>query len=1382
MKWSTWILFVLSLSLLITAGVMVTRQSKTTPEDFFAGIEKRVAEGRYDREQAIMNLDQVLAEAVDAGDSDLAVRVQLRRGRVLMDVGSFERARADLAAVAALRPGDPSVENDLVELEARSGNYRAARDRVAQIIQRDPQSASARVTLGRLHRAAADRSTQLAIDAVSRTLVTEDEERATGILRRSAALDPSDPRRVALAHELGELLTASDDALLENALVSVDQACTDLAAARDAFAESLQFGTEPEAVAGLIDLYERAGQSGLAVDLATSTIRGPAMKGNVTFARTLLKSLVGLGRLRYASDLASSWTKKVGDMDAEFAQECCEVLWRTRRWEELVGATEVLRTTGDTQQINVANLYRGLAFVELKLWNEGRQFLLLFAKPNDPDPFPKAHAVAWKYLARVYREQSNAIEERQSLEQFVKLDPDSDGEAWLRLAELDLTSRNTGLRMPEMRFAIGMSLLPHRTAELLPRWHEIGAMELRSIGLDIEAARTDLQHGKVWTPGPDAGPYEFYRLAQMHAEEGDYLQAGARVRSLLDLVPGFVPALDLGVEIFGAQEKNRDRMQMLVERVRRGGRTPAIDAVLRSLPLNEQRPADLLALMRADPDRTGRLVLAEDLARRGRPGEALDLIKNLPPEQLGDEGRLLLARAYLDRREPVRALGILAPMGSALYPLPGGIEALVRAAACSGDRPRLEALSQSLAQHLALGPNSDAGPWTLPRARALRIVDNLLAAGDGTAALPLLEGLDGTPKLRGGDVTVRLVACAVLRGDLDAAHAALDRAMAFDTGGAAEYVALLLAAHEGRNAELRGLAGNVSTSGFPGTPLLQAQVALVRGHMEDVRAVMGPAVRARFDTDPWWNLTLLVGAKLDTKTPSMGFAPFLGARAEAAARQLLPEPATVEDAQRLLVRWSAATTPIGAAFARAWLSEMSLQESSQPWAEWLRAHLDTEAGLDNLAIEALTRLRREWPEFGPGWDLEERVLARTWRPAKDVVEFRARRAAALGDLAGTLVRRKLDAARGKLVAEPLTQDRIDEALSEVQAAMAAAPRAFDVLVMLASVQRRAGQPRAALSTLQKILAKGADGPVVARPAPGTPNMPDFVAEYLAALDAASQSTTTPLPRERLQSLVNELLAEWPDDPRAVLAAAELDLSLDALNPKLGVTRAYARLDRFRAAHPDVTLESMGEGALRGWARFESKLDPRRALALLERELALEPQRMTTWHEYGRALEAAGRTQDARETLELAVRISPDGAVLREILRLRSSAELPVEGIEAAAQAILAAEGKPSGDAHLVLLVARCYVNLGPRNLDHALLLLAGLNEWRNLSRDFQVQHSQVSATALLTRGGVEDVALARALLTESEPLVADPYEKVFVRAMKGLARPRAAPAPAPASR
>jgi tetratricopeptide (TPR) repeat protein len=331
MKWTYWLLLALAL-VLVTSGIaMVRRQAKATPEDFFASVAERIESGRYDREQVVQNLDQVLERAQAGGDADLTARVLLLRGRTLRDLGAFEAAKADLLAVAAMRPTDPAVEDDLVDLEARAGDFNAALARVGRMVAIDPAKPHGHVLLGRLHRLAADKALARGRDLLQQSLVSEAFAHASSLLARSAALEPKDPQRIAIAHRLRGILRTADEARLEEVLDIADRAARELEAARDAWAASLARGIETEAVTGLIDLLQRAGRTDLAVDLATVTVRMPAMKADPEFGRTLMRALAELGRWRYAGDVAALWTARTPPVDPEFLLECCAVLWRAGR-------------------------------------------------------------------------------------------------------------------------------------------------------------------------------------------------------------------------------------------------------------------------------------------------------------------------------------------------------------------------------------------------------------------------------------------------------------------------------------------------------------------------------------------------------------------------------------------------------------------------------------------------------------------------------------------------------------------------------------------------------------------------------------------------------------------------------------------------------------------------------------------------------------------------------------------------------------------------------------------------------------------------------------------------------------------------------------------
>ncbi|MBL8859383.1 MAG: hypothetical protein JNL28_12805 [Planctomycetes bacterium] len=1365
MKITSWILFGLAVALVLGVGAMVLRQRTLSIAEQFAAVEKRAADGYQDREQLIASFSQVLDRAIDVGDVELGTRVQMKRGRLLMELGAYDRAREDLTAVAAARPGDVGVENDLAELEARSGDFPAAQARVARMIQRDPGNTSAYVRLGRLHRQAADRIIERTLELLSRSLVPENIARARGILEHSSALQPGDPRRVALSQELRDLLASRDETLIESANNSTDQASIELNNAREAFTRSLQRSVDPEALAGLISLYERAGKTSLGVDLGTTTVRLGSLRANPLFGRALLSGLVRLGRLRYAADLATTWVQSQTPIEPDFCAECCVILWNAKRWPALQQGSDMLRSIGNTSQIVAANLYLGFSFIEQGLPQEGRQYLHYFAATDTPDPFPKARAYAWQYIARTCRQLGEPIPERTALQGLVDLEPELDPGAWLRLAELMMAAPHGGYREPEMRFAYGMSLAPERTSELLPRWHEIGVLELRSVGLDLAAVRTDLAHNRIWTPSADASPYELYRLAEVHADYGDYLRASLHVRKLLEKVPNFVPALDLAIRIADLQGRTKERMSYVLARVQRAGRTPVIDKILRELPLADPAPEDLLALMRADPDRSGRLALAEGLALKGRAEEALGLIQSLPRETLGDEGQLLIGRLHLALREPVRALAVLAPLAPGLFEQPQGLELFVRAGLGAGDHERMLQLGRDLADVLALTPDPTRQAlhdgFVLSRARALWVADQFLAAGEGEAAQALLDAMDASPRLRGGDVSLRLAGAAVLLGDVRAARLAIERAQAFDTRGAAEYLALLLAAFEGRVDDLRYQAGVASSAGYTAGPLLNAQFLLLADRIEDAAVTLDAGLARDFADDPWWNLTGYAGHTLRSRADAFQFSPFLG-RSAATAAELLFNGADGKSDPRLALVWiSAVRQQIAAPFVRAWLArESSGAPVPSLWTEWIRTTLDAQWGLDGPALTSARRIRSRAADFGPAWNLEEAILSATVRTQAELQAARARRVGALGALAGTRTQRLLDDA-----AERATAGLYAEALVAVEEAAALEPTSVEVAVAGARIQLQTGQPVPAITALRTLLNARSRSGLGLGPAGA-----DFVATYLGAIEAARKLANGVVTWDRAATLIAELGKVLPHDPHVALAAAELDLQQDHRNPTLGVARAYSRLDNFRSAHKGQSIESLGRGSVRGWSRFYIKLDPTRARRFLQAELALAPTNLETWIELARALEAEGDIKGALLQHELTARLSPSGAVRREILRLRTQREVPAEEIDAALSDIVANEGLHAPDAELLILAARGMMNQGPRSLERVANLLARVPDVAQLPPELAAEHDLLLATGYIMRGRPTDLTAARPALDRLKARTElDPYVATFVDALRGLA-------------
>jgi len=1342
MRWTTWTLFFATAALLVLVGVMVSRQSRVTPEEFLAAVEKRIADGRYDREQTLLNLDQVLERAREAGDSDLESRVLLRRGRLSMELGAWDRARTDLLAVAERRPGDPEVESDLIELETRAGDFAAAEARVRRGLERDPSSPASWTRLGRLHRLAAEKNESAAVELLARVLAPEDLIEARTNLARSIALDPGDVSRPARAQKLREQMRNADEEVLQEVLRYADRASEETVQARDGYARALENGLAPEPLAGLLELFVRAGRDDLAADLASATLRFDVMRTDTTVARALLTALEELGRFRFASELARQWSQRRTPLDASFLELLARIGLRADKWELMFEAGGELRGVGTADVQAAANFYQGIGLVRGGQDEVGRSFLRRFVASSVPDPVPGARAMAWREIAKASRVLGEPEFEREALQGAIELEPDFDGELQLRIAELLMVAPHGGYRIPETRFAKGMSLLPQRTEELLPRWHEIGRKELASIGFDPEVVRAGLLRNKVWTPASDASPYELYRLSEIHHAAGDDGRAQAHLERLLEIVPGFLPALDLSIDVARRKADRKELLRVVAARVAAGGRTPLTTEVLREIPLDDLEPRDLHDLMRADPEYFGRVAAAQTLAHEGRPRAALGLLQTIETAKLGDEARVLSARLHLDAGEPARAWALLQPMGRALTSVPEAIDLAVRAACSSGATAEARALLALAARDPKLG-----------RARRMAIADVALRAGEVAGARELLQAIDSIQAARGGDLCLQLALAARLDGDPAAAKRALARAEAFETRGGLERVALAFAILERRTEEWKALAQRAAVKSLGADPLYGTALLVLQGRDQDARARIDHVLASDPAADVRWTvLSRAIPAEpLDVRAP---VAPRLGALA---ARELDAFVASFEPASdpRAAAGWVAQSAmPEGPALSLAALRALSKGQDTL-WPKWLAAAASLRGGdrrAARLGVDAVLALA---PDFEPAWTAREALEPELRLDAAAYGRFRGDRLEALGDHAGTATEVREDRARALAArGDHAGALRIAETKADEEA-----PASAELTAIAGRALLFLGRPVEAVERLARALSS----------TPPPLDVPGCIADLLDAVNAA-ESSSEPLPRAESQQMLARLADRHADDPRLVLALARIDLELDPRNPVLGVQRAIARLDRYRSIHRDRGLDEGQVGAAAAWIDFLARLDPDRALKLAEEELDLVPGSMPTWIAAARAHEALGDRARAVAELRLAARIADGGEVSREILRVRARSDMDAPEIVASVAAIQALEGGADADAGLHVLAARSYMNLGPRLAAQALESARTARSLPGATLAQRRSAALLASIALLARGRDVELEEAAALLQEVRPEQPSRLEEDFLRALRGLTR------------
>jgi len=136
------------------------------------------------------------------------------------------------------------------------------------------------------------------------------------------------------------------------------------------------------------------------------------------------------------------------------------------------------------------------------------------------------------------------------------------------------------------------------------------------------------------------------------------------------------------------------------------------------------------------------------------------------------------------------------------------------------------------------------------------------------------------------------------------------------------------------------------------------------------------------------------------------------------------------------------------------------------------------------------------------------------------------------------------------------------------------------------------------------------------------------------------------------------------------------------------------------------------------------------------------------------------------------RIQDDGRIAREVLRLRAEADMEPADIAAAVTSIIAIEGRELPDPSLRLLAARSYLNHGPRLAGQALAATQRVRDDPQATEPQRQHAARLGAIGFLMRGQADDVAQAGALLAQVQLELLPPIEADFVRALRGLARPR----------
>ena len=1263
MKWSSWILYAGALALVFGVIAMVTRQATSTPEEVFSAVQQRIARGVHDKEQILLNLDHCLQLATQSDKKDLEAEIRRERGAILVELGAFDRARADLTAVVQHAPQDRKAIRALIELELRAREWAVARARLEDQLRNQPDDAAAWSVYARSWRLETEDRLAKCKQLVEGSLAAEQASEMMAQLRHSAALPLEDLRRSKIAHRLEQALQSDQDYDSAVMLGELDEAARCNAQARAAAEKACALAGDADALVLLLTIRSEAMDTDAVARLAMAAERSPVVRRDVRVPSIALPHLRMHGRAQLAADLAQSWSTARTQWPASFWHEACVSLWEAKRWEGLHAMAIGLRSDASVSAIAEADFWLGVSLSRAGFAADAQRFLTTFLLNAPPEPIPHARAIAYLEAARGAKAAGAAAEERRNLLGFVQEWPEGDGEAWMRLAELAAESDHGGWRAPVEQQAKAIELLPARVDELLPRWMEWGERHLQLIGFD----RNNL--------GADRGPegattYELYRTAQAWLELGEHTRALGANRRLLAQLPGFLPALDLAIEIAVAQGRDRDIVEAVASRVQRGGRTPRLDTVLAAVDPSALTPKSRLALIEADPERMGRLLVAQDLLTRGETQLALGSLEAIAADAWTEDARVLAAQLRLERGDYAQAADLILPARTALAQARGALEIAVEALAAAGRSQELRTLLGEYVQ-------------SIPPKRLLVVCDVLLRHNQAAAALQVARQLDADPKTRGAETLVRLLSAQLILGQYDLAEGTIERLDAFDSGARSARLKILLGVVANQEdlitegvSTLRPLAA--------ASPVVAAQLALVSGEANQAAAALEklpPSESVEKDTIRYLTRALTA---VSTRR-EIAVSLWMGSTSASAARVWCTGPDGKRSA-RLAAAWLIAMRePAAAAVVQANLTATAAALPEGVWDHWMLATLQRSSGDRVGARHTSEALVAAAPDFGPGWEVLGQLGWRQETSERERAARELKRMEGLGALAAELWERKLlEGVYQYLDGSPA------KALELAGEAAALQPRSLRVARLGALAAAKLGEDAQLLSWTRQALSPRTDTVDELTPREAA-ELVHIAAEASLLIVRSGERTA------QTRALWDDLAAARTKDPLATLAAARLYLTLDARNPAVGVTRAMSRLARFREQHAKACLDDLAPGATHEWTLFHSSLDPQAAEEFLAAERRLQPALASLWMDSPDVAAAAGRLVTAAQAADLAHQLLPRAGFARTAFQIASQGELTPEAIELALTKVPAAENLPGADPELVLHAARAYANLGARH-------------------------------------------------------------------------------------
>jgi hypothetical protein len=1356
MNRSTWLLALLALLATFGVGRLIDRARTQRPRELLASAEARLEAVPPDFERALYELNLALDQLGPGEDLELERQLLEARAGTQERRGIRQAAMRDFRRLLEMQPeNEEQLRQRLARLQLDERQHEGLSQTLEPILQKTPWHSGVKLLLGLSAMRRGSELEQPLLSSLSLALPPRLFKQAEAIARRARSVDSSAPERGALLAQFKAVLEPELGSLTADRVAELERIGEHVAEARGLFTEALLGYAHAEAAWMLGNIFFDAGRAELAAELLLAANAQPQVRSSLPAQQVLARALRRMGRPQSANQIIDrSFPAQLNEnLVSEFLPEWGQILYESKDWRRLqviarrIGVIYAFQPAAQRQR-DAGNFYAGVAYHALERYAEAATALSAFARPEAQEPHPGALTEAYRTLADVYRQQGVFGAELENLQSALDLDGDRWPEAWMRVADL-FHERPSEQRSSLTALARALSLDPGLEASQLERFETWGRAHLTSSGIDPELLRELLARQGRAFPADSDDVYLLMALARLNLQQRQSHATHLCLDQIETLVPAFGPALDLRAEQYRLEGLEPRRIEVLLRRVARPGHPEAAMQALREARAAgrlDQRQR--LTLLELDGAVTGVLTFARQALDRGRADLALRGLQpalTAAPAALGSEGLCLAAEAELNLGRAALVEARLASIGPED---PLAVRALGLRLAAALDLEQADLLLPLIDSSVEKGRVDQAG--------AIELVDDLLERGLLVPARRLLDNLDADPRTRSADTTLRLALAALLAGQGGASAEAWDRSEAWFEDGTPALGRVLLAI---QTAGWRSLPERVreARSELPEGESFTAAILAVLEERLDEALALAEAGEREAPAEPLWTLLRLCVQSLRAEplTPP----PSFGADARPETQALLRGGGELRrDPRQALLALLCLERPVFQFLARDLLRRTG--PDAALWSGFLEARRLLARGERRQALEKAFALTLSFPDFGPAWDLAERLLAEELEQVDhpELLALQARRAA----------RSPLD---------PATEG----------------PRSAAELISAALARSNAGAADEALAWCQRAIQRF----------PEDPSARWFYAQRLAAAgsyEAALNQATAFAELASAQALgwhLTELLELfWQAHSRGALSAAGLLVELDALalrlpqdplvalaqaryellthpeNRRIGVERAWNRLEKFRAASGDVPLDSLRNGATQAWLGLYETYAPELGERLIRAELAQRPEDLDLWLMLGRCYEAQNDPTRALEYYEALRRMLPDTRAIARICELLAKLGTDHARLERELSQLSALDRLPPEAPRPRFLRGKSLVVGRQGVAAEGLELLSGLWDQRQqiASVVAGADLGLVYGSALLRRGDREDRERIRSVFESSLELEQDALRRDLLQALLNLSR------------